>query len=77
VISTPLTGIPEAVVDGENGLLVPPGDPIALADAIERLMRDSELYQRLRANARSSIADRFDRRRTVAELHRLLSGDGR
>src|SRR5581483_10677278 len=43
VVSTRLAGIPEAVVDGETGLLVPPGDPAALATALERLIRDAEL----------------------------------
>ncbi|MBK5289731.1 MAG: glycosyltransferase family 4 protein, partial [Acidimicrobiia bacterium] len=36
VVATPVGGIPEMVIDGENGLLVPPGDDVAIADAIER-----------------------------------------
>lgn len=44
VISTPLSGIPDLVVDGVNGLLVPPGDVDALAAALRRLyLRPSEL----------------------------------
>jgi glycosyltransferase involved in cell wall biosynthesis len=74
VVATPLTGIPEAVRDGFNGLIVPPGDPRSLAGAIERLIHDRELYERLRANARRSVAPQFDRRRTAAQLHALLEG---
>jgi glycosyltransferase involved in cell wall biosynthesis len=73
VISTPVTGIPEVVRHGENGLLVPPGDPRALAAAIEELHRDPLLYAKLRQNARTSVAERYDLRETARELHRLLT----
>jgi len=72
VISTPVTGIPEVVRNGENGLLVAPGDPAALADAIAAVVADPGLYQRLQAGARPSVVARFDRRRTIAALRRLL-----
>jgi len=72
VISTPVTGIPEVVRDGENGLLVPSGDAAALAGAIERLLDDEPLCRRLAANARPSVAADFDRRRTVAALRGLF-----
>ncbi len=49
VISTRVGALPEIVHDGENGLLVPPGDPAALAAAIERLA-DRELRDRFSAN---------------------------
>lgn len=75
VVSTPVTGIPEAVLDQHNGLLVPTGDPQALADAIERMIGDPDFYGRLRANARPSVAASFDHRRTSAALHRLIEGD--
>ena len=72
VISTPATGIPEAVHDGVNGILVPQGDAAALADAIEKLIRNPDLLSRLRAEARPSVLDLFDERRTVARLHELF-----
>lgn len=75
VVSTPVTGIPEVVRHGENGLLIPSGDAGALADAIERVMRDRGLYERMRASARPSVVGRFDLRETAARLHALLSGD--
>src|SRR5262249_44339612 len=40
VVSSAISGVPEIVVDGETGYLVPPGDEAALADAIERILRD-------------------------------------
>jgi glycosyltransferase involved in cell wall biosynthesis len=41
----------EFITHGETGLIVPPGAPVALADAIERLIRDRRLADRLRRNA--------------------------
>ncbi|HVF40852.1 MAG TPA: glycosyltransferase [Gemmatimonadaceae bacterium] len=72
VISTPVTGIPEVIQDGCNGLLVPEGDAVALADALERMMTDDELYARLRSSARASVCESFDQRRTAAKLYDLL-----
>jgi glycosyltransferase involved in cell wall biosynthesis len=45
-------GIPDVVVDGENGLLVDPDDPDALADALARILSDRQLAERLGAAAR-------------------------
>src|SRR6266571_444618 len=43
VVSTRLAGIPESVVHGETGLLVPPEDTMALAEALGRLIQDTKL----------------------------------
>ena len=72
VISTPVTGIPEVVKDGHNGLLIPENDPEALAAALERLARDPALLAQLRTNARASVVEDFDIQRTAATLHQLL-----
>jgi glycosyltransferase involved in cell wall biosynthesis len=56
VIATSVGGVPEVVRDGENGLLVPPGDPGALASAIARLLSDHALRGRLAAAAPGSVA---------------------
>jgi glycosyltransferase involved in cell wall biosynthesis len=56
VIATAVGGVPEVVADGANGLLVPPGDPAALAAAISRFFGDSELRARLSAAAPGSVA---------------------
>ncbi|HEY3257542.1 MAG TPA: glycosyltransferase family 4 protein [Gemmatimonadaceae bacterium] len=60
VISTTSGAIPEIVDHEMNGLLVPPADERALADTIERLIRDSSLRQRLGEAARRKVEDRFD-----------------
>ncbi|HEV2247765.1 MAG TPA: glycosyltransferase family 4 protein [Terriglobia bacterium] len=59
VIASRTGGIPEVILHGSNGLLVPPGDEVALARALERFLQDASLRARLRAGARSSIDDRF------------------
>jgi glycosyltransferase involved in cell wall biosynthesis len=51
-------GIPEVVTDGDNGLLVDPGDVPQLARAIRRLVDDPGLVSRLGAAARTSAAER-------------------
>jgi glycosyltransferase involved in cell wall biosynthesis len=65
VISTDVTGIPEVVRDGETGLQVPQHDPVALADALERLLSDSALRVRLATGARRLIEAEFDIRRNT------------
>jgi len=57
VIATRVGGVAEVVRDGENGLLVEPGDAAALAAAIERFFGDAALAARMRANAAGSVAD--------------------
>jgi glycosyltransferase involved in cell wall biosynthesis len=59
VITTPVGGIPELVRDGVDGLLVPPGDPRALAEAIDRLLSDEKLRERLAASAWDRVASRY------------------
>lgn len=75
VVTTPVAGIPEVVRHGHNGLLVPEGNSGALADAVESLIRDETLYGRLRANARASVEQTFDIRRTSEQLERSFRGE--
>jgi len=55
VITSPVGGIPEFVQDGFNGLLVPPTDIPAIAQAMQRLIEDEELRLQMGANARASV----------------------
>jgi glycosyltransferase involved in cell wall biosynthesis len=73
VVTTPTSGIPELVVHGETGLLVPAGDPGALADAIVRLLNDPALRARLAGNARAAAAAAFDLGDCVTRLRRLFA----
>ncbi|HEX5164851.1 MAG TPA: glycosyltransferase [Thermomicrobiales bacterium] len=74
VISTSTTGIPELVIDGETGLLVPPRDAVALADAIERLLDDSALGDELRLAAFQKVRDEFELDANAREIERHLAG---
>jgi glycosyltransferase involved in cell wall biosynthesis len=56
VIATAVGGVPEVVVDGENGLLVSAGDAQALAAAIARFFSDDGLRERLAGAAARSVA---------------------
>jgi glycosyltransferase involved in cell wall biosynthesis len=71
VISTAVGGVPEVVRDGENGLLVPAGDPEALAGAIERFLGDDRLSSRLRAAAAESVSD-YAPERLFARIESVL-----
>ena len=64
----------EVVRDDENGLLVPMGDAHALAKAIRALVHDPARYERLRLNARASVAENFDLETTARRLGGLLHG---
>jgi len=67
VISCPISGIPELVRDGETGVLIPPDNPTALAEAITRLMNDS-LRLHLGKQARALAAHQHDQRRNTRRL---------
>ena len=71
VVATRVGGTPEAVQDGVNGLLVPPGEPVPLANAICDLLADPALAARLGHAARQSVNERFSIERMVATTQRL------
>jgi glycosyltransferase involved in cell wall biosynthesis len=60
LVSTSVSGVPELVQDGQTGLLVPPRDPLALANALQRLFDSPELRERLRVNARTRVEADLD-----------------
>jgi glycosyltransferase involved in cell wall biosynthesis len=61
VVATAVGGLVDAVEDGVTGLLVPPGDPRALRAALERLLADPALRQRMGAAARERARAAFGR----------------
>jgi glycosyltransferase involved in cell wall biosynthesis len=71
VIATHTGGVAEIVRDGENGLLVEPGDVDAFAAAVQRYLEDGALRERLRANAAPSVAE-FDRDEVYGRLESIL-----
>lgn len=72
VVSTNISGIPEIVEHNVNGLLVPQKDATALADALEQLLTDVTLRQRLGDAARATILDVFDAWQTTVALRQLF-----
>jgi len=68
VITTPVTGIPELVQDGNNGLLVPERDSETLALAIERLIKDPQLRMQLGQQGRQTILAKFDIHHTASQM---------
>jgi glycosyltransferase involved in cell wall biosynthesis len=68
VISTRVSGIPEAVRHEENGLLIPPEDAGALADSLLRLHQQRGLAQRLSLAARQTVSEQFDGEQFAALL---------
>ena len=71
VIATAVGGVPEVVKDGENGLLVPPGDAGALAAAIQRFYGERGLRERLAAAAAPSVAG-YGREAMLARIEAVL-----
>ncbi|HUH17439.1 MAG TPA: glycosyltransferase family 4 protein, partial [Methylomirabilota bacterium] len=59
VVATAVGGIPEVISDGVDGLLVPPADPAALADAISSVLLDGALRERLGEAGYRTVVDRF------------------
>jgi glycosyltransferase involved in cell wall biosynthesis len=72
VISTDIAGIPESVVHGETGLLVPPRDSKALAEALAQLIVDLALRERLGQAGRARIEQHFEISKTIAPLLELF-----
>ncbi len=68
VVSTNVAGIPEQVIDGVNGLIVPPNDPAALAAAMIKPLQDSDLRKRMGTAARARAEEMFDVRKSAAQL---------
>jgi glycosyltransferase involved in cell wall biosynthesis len=72
VVSTAVSGIPELVIDGQTGLLVPPRDAPALATALARLLDDAPLCAQLAAGAARHVMGEFDLVSNAARLRALF-----
>ncbi len=73
VVATAVGGTPEAVVNGETGLLVPPRDPSALAQAITRLLQAPDLRRKMGQAGRERVVQLFSVERMVARTERLYA----
>ena len=68
IVASSSGGVPDIVLPEETGLLVPPHDPEALADAISRLVKDKDLRKRLAAKGRQRVEKRFDFKDYIEKL---------
>jgi glycosyltransferase involved in cell wall biosynthesis len=73
VVSTTVSGIPELIEDGVEGLLVPERDPSALARALARLLDEPALGDRLGIAARRKVETHFDAAREARKLLELFA----
>lgn len=71
VVASAVGGIPEAVVDGVTGVLVPPGDPLALAGALRVMLVDRALRDSMGKAARCHFEERFSAERMVRAVGTL------
>ena len=76
VVSTPVSGIPELIDNGRDGLLVAPNNPNMLAQALERLLTDSELLNCLTNAARAKVEKHFSIERSSRQLLSLFQHGG-
>ncbi|HEY1206378.1 MAG: glycosyltransferase [Bryobacteraceae bacterium] len=79
VAATRVGGVPEIVTDGETGLLIEKQDPLAMADALARLMADADLRRRLAEAGRQLVTARHSvqaHRRALVRLYSELAGKG-
>jgi glycosyltransferase involved in cell wall biosynthesis len=71
LVATAVDGTPEVVRDGEKGLLVPPGDPVAMAQAIARMARQPELRKKFAHAGRTWVLERFTIQRQIEQTSNL------
>ena len=71
VVATKVGGVPDVVEDGITGLLVPPKEPKALADAILRLLKDDDLRRSFGKNAGAAVYPKYDVSRLIQDMKNL------
>jgi len=76
VVATGISAIPELVQDGKTGLLAPAGQPDKLAEAMQRMLTDTELRNRVIPAARQTVAEDFDNGRLIQDLAEVYRNKG-
>jgi len=79
IVATSVGGVPQVITDGVEGLIVPPGDPEQLANALQQVVADPSLRQRLGRAARekSAMFDVAQASRQIEEIYREITDDRR
>lgn len=73
VVSTPVAGVPEMVVDGITGCLAPENSPSLLAEKLRLLLENRDLRESMGQAGSARCRELFDVRKTCGELHRILA----
>lgn len=68
VVGTRVGGIPEVIIPGETGLLVPPRDPLALAQALRQLWEHRDLREKLGEQGRQLVVEKYSLERMAAAV---------
>ena len=76
VVATGISAIPELVQDGKTGLLAPAGQPDKLAEAMQRMLTDTELRNSVIPAARQTVAENFDNERLIQDLAEVYRREG-
>jgi glycosyltransferase involved in cell wall biosynthesis len=76
IVASACGGVPDQIRDGIDGLLVPPGDPVALAATTMRLLREPRLARRLAARARQRAATEFSYPAMLARVRACYEAAG-
>jgi glycosyltransferase involved in cell wall biosynthesis len=74
VVSTSISGIPELIASGSEGMLVEPRDPTALADALQVAIQDRARAAAMAAAGRAKVEKGFDLVMNTSRLRALFSG---
>ncbi len=72
IIASNVGGLPDVIKDGQNGLLVPPADSEALAAAIEKLMADRNLSEKLAGCGRETVVQKFSAEAMTRQLENVF-----
>jgi glycosyltransferase involved in cell wall biosynthesis len=73
VISTPISGVPELVRDGLNGILVPPDDVTALQSALETALRDPKIRKKMGEAGANIVHEQFEHHASMEPLAKYLT----
>ena len=77
VVASAVGSLPEMVLDGETGVLCPPGDVDAFCRALEQLMDSESLRRRLGERARQYVGEHFNREAMIESYAAVLAGSGK
>ena len=76
IVATETSAIPEVIENEKTGLLVPPGNPEEMAKAMARVLSEAELRNRIIAQARNMVTQKFDNGSLIHDLANLFKEAG-